>query len=61
LCQLSAKSLLSAPRDRPLDPPRRNHDERLRESGELFAVRSGDGGEWLYPAWSLIKNGKGPA
>ena len=35
--------------------------ERLRESGELFAVRSGDGGEWLYPAWSLIKNGKGPA
>jgi hypothetical protein len=35
--------------------------ERLRESGELFAVRSGDSGEWLYPAWQFGPGGKVPS
>ena len=32
--------------------------ERLRRSGELFAVRSGEGTEWLYPAWQFDSNGR---
>jgi hypothetical protein len=33
--------------------------ERLRDRGELFAVR--DQGEWLYPAWQFGPGGKVPA
>jgi hypothetical protein len=33
--------------------------ERLRDRGELFAVR--DSGEWLYPAWQFGPGGKIPA
>ena len=33
--------------------------ERLRERGELFAVR--DGEEWLYPAWQFGPGGSIPA
>src|SRR3954452_10077921 len=33
--------------------------ERLRDLGELFAVR--DGGEWLYPAWQFGPGGSIPA
>jgi hypothetical protein len=32
--------------------------ERLREGGELFAVR--DDGEWLYPAWQFGPGGSIP-
>ena len=32
--------------------------DSLRERGELFAVRSGDGREWLYPAWQFGPGGK---
>ena len=35
--------------------------DSLRERGELFAVRSGDGREWLYPAWQFGPGGKVPA
>jgi hypothetical protein len=34
--------------------------DRLREQGELFAVR-GDAGEWLYPAWQFGPGGTIPA
>ena len=34
--------------------------ERLRERGELFAVRSDDGSEWLYPAWQFGPRGTIP-
>jgi hypothetical protein len=33
---------------------------RLRERGELYAVRSEDG-EWLYPAWQFGPGGSVPA
>ena len=33
--------------------------ERLRDRGELFAVR--DHGEWLYPAWQFGPGGSVPA
>ena len=33
--------------------------ERLRDRGELFAVR--DNGEWLYPAWQFGPGGSIPA
>ncbi len=33
--------------------------DRLRESGELFAVE--ENGEWLYPAWQFGPGGKVPA
>jgi hypothetical protein len=33
--------------------------ERLRDRGELFAVR--DHGEWLYPAWQFGPGGSIPA
>ena len=33
--------------------------ERLRQSGELFAVRGQD--EWLYPAWQFGPGGSIPA
>ena len=32
--------------------------DSLRERRELFAVRSGDGREWLYPAWQFGPGGK---
>jgi hypothetical protein len=35
--------------------------DSLRERGELFAVRSSDGREWLYPAWQFGPGGKVPA
>jgi hypothetical protein len=31
--------------------------EKLRERGELFAVRPNDQGEWLYPAWQFGPRG----
>jgi hypothetical protein len=34
--------------------------ERLRQQGELFAVRPGDSGEWLYPAWQFGPRGTVP-
>jgi hypothetical protein len=34
--------------------------ERLREQGELFAVRADNGGEWLYPAWQFGPGGSIP-
>jgi hypothetical protein len=35
--------------------------ERLRERGELIAVRPHDRGEWLYPAWQFGPGGTIPA
>jgi hypothetical protein len=35
--------------------------DRLRERGELFAIRTDDGGEWLYPAWQFGPGGTIPA
>jgi hypothetical protein len=34
--------------------------ERLRERGELIAVRPDDRGEWLYPAWQFGPRGTVP-
>jgi hypothetical protein len=34
--------------------------EKLRERGELFAVRSDEEGEWLYPAWQFGPRGTIP-
>lgn len=34
--------------------------ERLRERGELIAVRPDDRGEWLYPAWQFGPHGTVP-
>jgi hypothetical protein len=34
--------------------------ERLRERGELIAVRPHDRGEWLYPAWQFGPRGTVP-
>jgi hypothetical protein len=34
--------------------------EKLRERGELIAVRSDDQGEWLYPAWQFGPRGTVP-
>ena len=34
--------------------------ERLRARGELLAVREGDQGEWLYPAWQFGPRGTIP-
>jgi hypothetical protein len=34
--------------------------ERLRRRGELFGVRAGDEGEWLYPAWQFGPGGTIP-
>jgi hypothetical protein len=34
--------------------------DTLRERGELFALRAGDTGEWLYPAWQFGPGGKIP-
>jgi hypothetical protein len=34
--------------------------DRLREQGELFAVRADEGGEWLYPAWQFGPGGTIP-
>jgi hypothetical protein len=34
--------------------------ERLRERGELFAERSEESGEWLYPAWQFGPGGTIP-
>ena len=35
--------------------------ERLRERGELFAVRAAGADEWLYPAWQFGPGGTIPA
>ncbi|MEN3341094.1 MAG: hypothetical protein V7644_498 [Actinomycetota bacterium] len=35
--------------------------ERLRDEGELYAVRAGDSGEWLYPAWQFGPGGSVPS
>jgi hypothetical protein len=35
--------------------------DAMRDRGELFAVRAGDTGEWLYPAWQFGPGGKVPA
>ncbi len=40
---------------------RRGEVERLRERRELFARRSGDTGEWLYPIWQFGAGGTVPA
>jgi hypothetical protein len=34
---------------------------RLREAGELYAVWSESGNEWLYPAWQFGPGGKVPS
>jgi len=34
---------------------------RLREAGELYAVWSEAGSEWLYPAWQFGPGGKVPS
>jgi hypothetical protein len=34
--------------------------ERLRERGELYAERSTEGDEWLYPAWQFGPGGTVP-
>jgi hypothetical protein len=34
--------------------------DRLRERGELIAVRPDDRGEWLYPAWQFGPRGTVP-
>ena len=34
--------------------------ERMRERGELYAVRSERDDEWLYPAWQFGPGGKVP-
>jgi hypothetical protein len=34
--------------------------ERLRERGELIAVREDDHGEWCYPAWQFGPGGDVP-
>ena len=35
--------------------------DRLREQGELFAVRPEGSEEWLYPAWQFGPGGKVPS